>query len=127
MPPCALYSPRFALGASNVCLVGENPDVLRPGTVGIRGSMVVGLRPRLILITPHPSPLGTVRALHFFIVRRVQLFLLPSSALARRIVWRLVGPEGPPAQKVESSGVRSTRRWHHRGPDELGLLTRVSG
>ena len=26
---------RFALGASNVCLVGENPALLRPGVVGM--------------------------------------------------------------------------------------------
>ena len=34
-------SRRFALGASNVCLVGENADVLRPGVVGMRGSTVI--------------------------------------------------------------------------------------
>ena len=28
-----------------LCLVGENPDVLRPGKVGMRGSMVIRLRP----------------------------------------------------------------------------------
>ena len=32
------------------------PDVLRPGIVGIRGSMVTRLRPWMIMITaPHPS------------------------------------------------------------------------
>ena len=36
----------FALGASNVYLVGENEsDVLSPGVIGIRGSVVIRLRP----------------------------------------------------------------------------------
>ena len=37
-------SQRFALGASNVCLVGENPTCAVPA-VGMRGPMVIRLRP----------------------------------------------------------------------------------
>ena len=37
------YSRRFALGASNVCLVhGRKPDVLRPGILGMRASNSYG-------------------------------------------------------------------------------------
>ena len=32
------------LGASDVCLVGVKPDVLRPGIAGMRGSMVIRQR-----------------------------------------------------------------------------------
>ena len=38
------------------CLVGENADVLRPGIVGTRGSMVIRLRPCMIMSTPFPPP-----------------------------------------------------------------------
>ena len=39
-------SQRFALGASNVCLVAENPTCSVPVLcVGMRGSMVIRLRP----------------------------------------------------------------------------------
>ena len=41
---CSSTFMRLALGGNNVCLVGE-PDVLRPGIVGMRGSMVIRLRP----------------------------------------------------------------------------------
>ena len=50
-------SRRSALGARCVCLVGEKPDVLLPGIVGMRGSMVVRLRPRMdIEYTPPLRP-----------------------------------------------------------------------
>ena len=38
-------SRRFALGARDVCLVGETPDVLRPPDIAaMRGSMALRLR-----------------------------------------------------------------------------------
>ena len=33
-------TPTLGARSNNVCLVGEKPDVLRPGIVGMRGSMV---------------------------------------------------------------------------------------
>ena len=45
------------------CLPGRRkPDVLRPGIVGMRGSMVVRLRPCMItsISTPAPLPLGVI-------------------------------------------------------------------
>ena len=50
---------RFALGASNACLVGENPTSSVPALLytGMRGSMVIRLRLCMILSTPpHPHP-----------------------------------------------------------------------
>ena len=39
--------------ASNVfCLVGKNPDVVHPGIVGTRGSMVIRLPPCMIMSAP---------------------------------------------------------------------------
>ena len=52
-------SGRFALGASNVCMVGENPRVLRPGIAGMRWSMVIRSRPCMIMSTPLPADQGT--------------------------------------------------------------------
>ena len=55
------------LGASNACLVGENPTLLRCGIVGMRESMVVRLRPCMTGVPSHlPAadfPHG--RTLHF--------------------------------------------------------------
>ena len=38
-------SRRFSLGASNVCLVGDNPTCSISDMVGVRGSMVIRLQP----------------------------------------------------------------------------------
>ena len=47
---------RFALGASNQRLPGRRKhDVLRPGIAGMRGSMVIRLRPCMISSTPSPA------------------------------------------------------------------------
>ena len=57
-------SRRFAVGASNLCLVGENPTyVLRPDVLGVRGCMVIRLRP---CMTYDPPPT-------FFCCRQVTL------------------------------------------------------
>ena len=57
------------LGASNACLVGENPTLIRPGIVGMRGSMVIRTttdyhHARYRVTPPYPT-LPTSRALHF--------------------------------------------------------------
>ena len=49
-------SRRFALGARDVCLVGKTPDMLRPGIVGIRESMVMRTTAMHEMDTP-PTPL----------------------------------------------------------------------
>ena len=50
-------SRRFALGATNARLVGGKPDVLRPGIVGMRGSMLIRLRSCNVTSTlPHRHP-----------------------------------------------------------------------
>ena len=46
----------FVLGASNACLVGENPKLLRLGIAGTRGSMVIQPRPRMTREHPHQGP-----------------------------------------------------------------------
>ena len=48
---------RFAFRASKVCLVGENPDEVRPATVKIQGSMAIRLTAmhgKAISTTPPP-------------------------------------------------------------------------
>ena len=47
---------RFALGARDVRLVGDNPAVLRPSIVETRGSTVIRLRLCMKLLHPHPPP-----------------------------------------------------------------------
>ena len=56
-PPCDSpnTSRRFALGASNACLVGQKPDELRPGIIGMRRPMVMRQQPCMIPSTP-PFP-----------------------------------------------------------------------
>ena len=54
-------SRRFASGfaASDVCLVGENPTCSVPALyIGMRGSMVIRLRPCMAMSTPHLGEVG---------------------------------------------------------------------
>ena len=45
----------LALGASNVCLAGEKPDVLRPGIVTMRGSVIL-IKTTAVHDTSTPPP-----------------------------------------------------------------------
>ena len=61
---CRTPHGRFALGAGDVCLVGETRRA-PSGIVGMRGTMVIRLRPYIIVSTPPPAPQLRYNALNF--------------------------------------------------------------
>ena len=81
-------SRRFALGASNICLVGENPASSVQAQLGMRGSMVIRLRPSTIRVQPRPRPRprpysyassGSNRGMFKFRLDRCDCYLTSSS------------------------------------------------
>ena len=78
------------LGPSDICLFGEKPDVLRPGIVGTRGSMVIRLTPMhdVMSALPHMVVTPAGETIPFDTHTRLQrVTIFPAGVVHRYLVY----------------------------------------